>query len=134
MSDRLNRMFEPGAALEKREEQALNAFDWAPSVNISETDKGYLVKAELPEVKKEDIRVTHDNGLLTIEGERRYEKREDKEKMHRIESSYGRFFRSFRMPEDADLDRIEAVHKDGMLSVTIPKAEKAATKRQIRVS
>ena len=134
MSERLNRMFEGSSNLAKREEQTLAAFDWAPSVNISETDKSYLVKAELPGVNKDDIKVTHDNGMLTVQGERRYDKRDDNEKTHRIETAYGKFYRSFRMPDDADLERVEAVHREGMLNVTIPKGAAKPATRSIKVS
>jgi HSP20 family protein len=137
LSDRLNRLFEPRyvPAREDSREQALKVFDWAPAVNISETDKAYLVKADLPDVKKEDVKVTHDNGVLTLEGERRQEKREDNEKFHRVESSYGRFLRRFTLPEDAQAESIEASFKDGALTVVIPKAQvKAPKSREIKVS
>jgi HSP20 family protein len=137
LSDRLNRMFEPryAPASTDAREQALTVFDWAPAVNISETDKAYLVKADLPDVKKEDVKVMHDNGVLTIEGERRQEKREESEKFHRVESSFGKFLRRFTLPEDAQAESIEAAFKDGALTVTIPKtAIKAPKSREIQVS
>jgi HSP20 family protein len=132
VSDRLNRLFSSGAA---ENQQALRSFDWAPAVNISETDKAYVVKADLPEVKKEDVKITQENGVLTIEGERRQSKREENEKFHRVESSYGRFARRFTIPEDAQEDRIEATFRDGSLNVVIPKAEvKQPKARQISVT
>ncbi|HEX7480518.1 MAG TPA: Hsp20/alpha crystallin family protein [Polyangiales bacterium] len=132
MSDRFNRMFQLGT--NKEGEQSLMAFDWAPAVNISETEKAFVVKADLPEVKKEDVKITHENGVLTIQGERRQEKRDDGEKFHRVESSYGRFMRRFTIPEGVAEDRIEAVFKDGSLSVTIPKTEpKQLKSREIQV-
>lgn len=137
LSDRLNRMFEPrySPASTDSREQAMTVFDWAPAVNISETDKAYLVKADLPDVKKEDVKVTHDNGVLTIEGERRQEKREENEKFHRVESSFGKFLRRFTLPEDAQVESIEASFKDGALTVSIPKATVQRSKtRQIEVS
>jgi HSP20 family protein len=139
LSDRLNRVFS-GHPLnqqhhEVNREQALTVFDWAPSVNISETDKAYLIKADLPEVKKEEVKVTSHDGVLTIEGERRQEKREDNEKYHRVESSYGKFMRRFTLPDDAQDEAIEATFKDGTLNVTIPKAAaKRPKSREIRVS
>jgi len=133
MSERLNRYWQQNAAAEGQ--QALRGFDWAPAVNISETDTAYLVKADLPEVKKEDVKVRHENGVLTIEGERRQEKREDAEKFHRVESSYGRFMRRFTIPEDAQEERIEASFKDGTLNVVIPKTDVRQPKaREISVS
>ncbi len=135
LSDRLNRIFQPNAQNQSGEgEQAMKVFDWAPAVNISETDKAYLVKVDLPEVKKEDVKLTHEDGVLTIEGERRQEKRDDGEKYHRVESSYGRFLRRFTLPDDAQEETINATFKDGALSVTIPKAATKTPKaRQITV-
>jgi len=136
LSDRLNRLFEPNyGASEAAREQTLTVFDWAPAVNISETDKAYLVKADLPDVKKEDVKVTTDNGVLMLEGERRQEKREEGEKFHRVESSYGKFKRRFTLPEDAQSESIEANFKDGALTVQIPKAaQKTARARVVSVS
>lgn len=134
LSDRLNRVFQQSLQAGDGQ-QAMTAFDWAPAVNISETDKAYLVRADLPEVKKEDVKITHEDGVLTIEGERRQDKREENEKFHRVESSYGRFLRRFTIPDDAQEDGIQAVFKDGSLAVTIPKAPaKTPTSRQITVS
>lgn len=137
MSDRLSRIFEsdPFSAARGAEGQALARIDWAPSVNLSETDKAYMIRADLPETKKEDIKVSCDKGVLTIEGERKQEKREDSEKFHRVESSYGRFLRRFTIPDDAQEDGIEAVFKDGSLAVTIPKAAaKTPKSRQVTVT
>src|SRR5262245_50194208 len=87
ISDRLNRYFQSSVSEQNGDlaGQALRGFDWAPSVNISETDKAYVIKADLPQVKKEDVKVTSENGVLTIEGERKQEKREEHEKFHRVE-------------------------------------------------
>lgn len=137
LSDRLNRLFEPrySPANTDAREQALTVFDWAPAVNISETEKAYVVKADLPDVKKEDVKVRHDNGVLTLEGERRHEKKEEGEKFHRVESSYGKFMRRFTLPEDVQIESIEAAFKDGALTVTIPKAAPKTPKaREIQVS
>jgi HSP20 family protein len=94
---------------------------WAPAADISETDKEYLVKAELPGVKREDVKVTQDDGVLTIEGERKYEKEAKGEKSHRVERFYGTFCRSFSLPDDADAMLIRAETKDGILNVHVPK-------------
>jgi HSP20 family protein len=136
LSNRLNRIFQVNANGDQEgREQALTVFDWAPPVNISETDKAYLVKADLPEVKKEDVKVTHDNGVLTIQGERKQAKREESEKFHRVESSYGKFLRRFTLPEDSQAETIDANFKDGSLTVVIPKAAAARPKsREIQVS
>lgn len=136
MSDRMNRMFalEPWGRRAGGGDQALTGADWAPAVNISETDKAYMIRADLPDVKKEDVTVHCEQGTLTIQGERRQEKTEDNERFHRVESSYGRFLRRFALPEDADEAGIEATFKDGSLSVRVPRSEPKQLKaRQIKV-
>jgi HSP20 family protein len=105
------------------ETELLSAMEWAPLVDIVEEDKEYLVKAELPEVRKEDLNVTVEKGMLTISGERKFEKEEQKRKYHRMERSYGSFIRSFGLPEDADGSKVEAEFKEGILRVHIPKSE-----------
>lgn len=106
--------------------------EWAPVANITETDKEYLIKAELPEVKKEDVKVTLDDGVITIAGERRHEKEQKDEFEIRVESFYGTFARSFSLPENIDAKGIVAESKDGVLKVRIPKTE-AAEPRKIAV-
>lgn len=128
VSNRLNRLF--GRSLVKAEPASdiLPLNDWIPTTDISETDTAYLIKAEIPGVNKEDVKVTLQDGMLTIKGERRQEKEEKDKKFHRIERSYGSFLRSFRMPDDADESAVKAEFKDGMLNVTLAKSEKAKPK------
>jgi HSP20 family protein len=101
---------------------------WAPLVDITEDDKEYLVKAELPEVKKEEVKVTVEEGVLSIHGERKVEKEEKGRKFHRIERAYGSFERSFTLPDDADATRITSDFKDGVLKVRLPKSPTAKPK------
>lgn len=108
--------------------EAIAVADWAPPVDITEDDKEYLVKAELPEVKKEDVRVTVESGVLSIAGERQVEKEEKDKKYHRVERAYGRFERSFTLPEGADGTKITAEFKEGVLKVHLPKTENAKPK------
>jgi len=109
-------------------------YEWAPSVNISETEKEFLIRAELPAVKKEDVKVTVDQGVVTIEGERRQEKEDKTEKYHRVESFHGTFARSFSLPESASADGIRCESKDGVLTVHIPKVKVEAPRaKQIKV-
>jgi len=127
MSNRLNTFF----GLTKRGNgngESLTVAQWAPSVDVSESDKEYLIKAELPDVKKEDAKVTVENGVLTILGERKQEKEEKGKKYHRIERSYGTFLRSFTLPDDADGTKVAAEFKDGMLNIRLPKSEKPKSK------
>lgn len=97
-------------------------YQWSPMADISETDKEYLVKAELPGVKREDVKVTLEDGILCIEGERKFEKSDKSEKSHRVERFYGKFRRGFGLPEHVDANGIRAESKDGVLQVHVPKS------------
>jgi len=107
--------------------QSFTHADWVPAVDINETDDEFLITAEIPQVKKEDVKVQVQNGMLTIKGERKYEN-EDK-KAHRIERFYGSFQRSFTLPENVSEDKINADHKNGMLYLRLPKTEETAPKQ-----
>lgn len=128
VSNRLNTIFGKLPVRAESEQELFGLTDWTPSVDISETDTAYLIKGEIPGVKKEDIKVTVEDGMITMRGERRQEKEEKDEKFHRVERSYGSFMRSFRLPEDADDSAVKAEFKDGMISVTLPKSGKAKSK------
>ncbi|MBI3356389.1 MAG: Hsp20/alpha crystallin family protein [Nitrospirae bacterium] len=108
--------------------EAITVAEWSPLVDISEDDKEYLIKAEIPEMKKEDIKLNIHDDVLTITGERKYEKEEKNKKYHRVERAYGSFMRSFTLPEDADGSKVGAEYKDGVLKVHLPKSEKAKPK------
>lgn len=109
-------------------------YDWAPAADVSETDGEYLIKAELPEVRKDDLHITVQEGVLTLAGERKEEKREDNEKLHRIERFHGSFSRRFTLPDDADEQGIKAESRDGVLVIHIPKHKVAQPQpRQIQV-
>ena len=108
--------------------EALTVAQWSPVVDIMEDEKEYLIKAELPDMKKEDVRLTVENEVLAISGERTFEKEEKGKKYHRTERAYGRFVRSFSLPEDADGSRVSADYKYGMLHVHLPKSQKAKPK------
>lgn len=108
--------------------EAMTVAEWSPLVDIIEDEKEYLIKAELPDMKKEDVKLTVENDVLTISGERKYAKEEKGEKYHRIERAYGSFLRSFSLPEDADGSKVSADYKEGMLKVHLPKSEKAKPK------
>jgi HSP20 family protein len=95
--------------------------DWAPAADVSETEAEYLIKADLPEVRKEDVSITVQDGVLTLSGERRQEKRAEGEKLHRIERVYGSFARRFALPENADEQGITAECRDGVILIHIPK-------------
>ena len=103
--------------------------DWSPTVDISETAEEYLIRAELPAVKKEDVRVTFEDGMITISGERKQQEEQKDEKFHRVESFYGSFARSFGVPDNIKADAIRSEYKDGVLSVHLPKVEKEKAKQ-----
>jgi HSP20 family protein len=107
-------------------------FEWAPSADISETDQEYLIRAELPAVKKEDVKVTLDQGMITIRGERKEDKETKEERFHRVESFRGAFSRSFSVPDNIDEKAIRADSKDGVLTVHLPKT-RAATPKTVEV-
>jgi HSP20 family protein len=109
-----------------REEITLS--EWTPLADITEDEREYLIKAELPEMKKENVKVSVESGVLTITGERKFEKEEKKKKYHRVERGYGKFTRSFTLPDDADASKVKAEFKNGLLTVHLPKSEKAKPK------
>src|SRR5437016_3447372 len=107
---------------------SLTVADWSPEVDISEDDRGYLLKADLPEMKKDDVRVTVEDGILCVSGERKSVKEDQKKKFHRIERSFGTFRRSFTLPEDADSTKVTAEFHDGVLKVHLPTTTRARSK------
>ncbi|MBI2688217.1 MAG: Hsp20/alpha crystallin family protein [Acidobacteria bacterium] len=106
---------------------------WAPSVDILETENELVVKADLPEVKLEDISIHLENGILSLKGERKFEHQEDKAGYHRLERGYGSFARNFAIPDTVDAEKVAAAFKDGVLTVTLPKKE-IAKPRAIKVN
>jgi HSP20 family protein len=113
--------------------ESITVPEWAPVVDITEDEKEYLISAELPEIKKEEIKLTVENGVLILAGERKREKEEKGKKYHRVERAYGSFVRTFALPDNADADKVNAEFKDGVLKVHIGKSE-AARPKMIEVS
>jgi len=133
MQSRLTNLF--GRHSHGNGDAGLGLADWSPLVDVTEDDNEYVIKAELPEVKKEDVKVLVENGMLRISGERRFEKEEEGKKYHRIERSYGSFERSFALPETCKPEDLSAEFHDGLLAVHIPKTKEAAAKTiEIKVS
>ena len=117
------------------EDENITVPEWAPLVDIAEDDKEYLIKVELPEVQKDDVKVTVESGTLTISGERKAETETKGRKFHRVERYYGRFERSFGVPDDAEADNVKAEFRDGVLRVHLAKSEKARPKQiEVKVS
>lgn len=107
--------------------------NFVPSIDISETDDTFLISAELPGMKKEDIDISLENGRLSISGERSFEKEEKNKKFHRVETKYGSFERSFQLPDNVDENSISASYENGLLNITIEKSEQEV-KKQIEIS
>ena len=131
LQNRLNRMFD--FPLAPFAEDTLPLTKWTPACDVYETDKELVVKAELPGLKKEDVFVNIESNLLTIYGERKFADETKRENYHRVERSYGEFFRSFTLPTFIDANNIVAEFKDGLLWVFLPKREEAKPK-QIEVT
>ena len=107
---------------------SLAVADWSPEVDISQDDHEYLLKADLPEMKKDDVRITVEDGILCVSGERKIEKEDQKRKFHRIERSFGNFRRSFTLPENADSTKVTADFRDGVLKVHLPTTARPKSK------
>lgn len=128
MSDRLNRMFGRYPLARETDKNAMLAFDWSPTADISENNEEFVIKAEIPGVNKDDVKVSIEDGVVSIQGERNQEKEEKDKKFHRVERSYGSFMRAFSLPTNVDEAKVQAQFKDGVLTVRIPKAPNAKPK------
>jgi HSP20 family protein len=130
-SDRFNRLFSDGffRQLPLLAEDSTFSRSWAPVVDIYETDDGVVLKAELPGMKKEDVHLEVRDHTLTLSGERKQEEEVKGENFHRMERFYGSFHRAFSLPSTVDTGKVKANMKDGVLEVTLPKAEKAKSKK-----
>jgi HSP20 family protein len=132
MQERMNKLFEDVMKPPYRSDEGLATPNWAPAVDIYETDKEIVLKAEIPEMQEKDIQIKVEDNILSVSGERRMEKEVKEESYHRIERSYGSFSRSFTLPQTVDRDAIKAVYKEGVLKVTLPKKEEVKPK-QIKI-
>lgn len=110
-------------------DEAMSTSRWMPAVDIRETNEALVLSAELPGLTKEDVQITLENNVLTISGERKWEKDVKEESFHRIERSYGSFARSFTVPGNLRHDQVQANFENGVLSVTLPKAEEAKPRK-----
>jgi len=128
LQNRLSTFFSRAPMRRGNGKESITLPEWTPLADITEDDREYVIKAELPELRKEDVKVTVENGVLTMSGERKFEKEEKKKKYHRVERGYGSFVRTFALPEDADADKIKAEFKHGVLEIHLPKNEKAKPK------
>jgi len=128
LQDGMNRLFDDLLPANRKSEEELHNGTFSPAVDIFEEDKGITLKAELPGMKKEDVQVEINDGVITLKGERKMETDEKNNNYHRIERGYGSFHRSFTLPAMVDRSKIKAHYKEGILEVTLPKAEEATLK------
>ncbi len=124
LQDRLNRTFGASFGRPEREDE-MNLAAWAPPVDIAEEKDRILITAELPGFKEDQIEIQTENGMLTLRGERKFEKETDGRSYHRVERSYGQFVRSFSLPNNVDREKIRADFSNGLLKVELPKREDA---------
>ncbi|HLQ76085.1 MAG TPA: Hsp20/alpha crystallin family protein [Terriglobia bacterium] len=132
LQERMNRVFEDVAGRGWKTDEPSATTSWSPAVDIYETDNEITVQAELPGVDRKDIALQLENNVLTLKGERRFEKETNQENYHRIERSYGGFSRAFTIPTSVDDDKIRADYKDGILKIALPKKEQVKAK-QIKI-
>ena len=137
LQDRMNRVFGEayrGAARTADDEWALGG-SWAPAVDIFEKDGNIVLTAELPGIETKDVDIKVENNVLTLQGERKFDKELQKDSFHRVERAYGSFTRSFTLPNVVDTEKIKAEFKDGVLKLTLPKREEAKPKQiQVQVA
>ena len=132
LQDRMNRLFDDAGRPWRTDEPAATT-SWSPSVDIFETEGEIVVKAELPGIDRKDIQLNLENNVLSLRGERKFQKETKDDNYHRIERSYGVFSRAFSIPATVDEERIRADYKDGVLKIVLPKKDQAKPK-QIKIA
>ncbi|MBI2081046.1 MAG: Hsp20/alpha crystallin family protein [candidate division NC10 bacterium] len=132
IQERMNRLFDQTLARTRGEDEGIAASAWMPAVDIYETPDRVVMKAELPGLTREDVEINVRDNTLSLRGERKFEKEVKEENYLRIERAYGSFQRSFSLPATIQQEKIKAIFKDGVLEVTLPKAEEARPK-QIKI-
>ena len=131
LREKMNRLFED-AVTGQQEDRELASSTWSPAVDIYETEHDIVLTAELPGIEDKDIAVKLEDNTLTLKGERQFEKETKEENYHRIERSYGSFYRSFTIPHYVDQEKIKAEHEHGVLKITLPKKLESKS-RAVRV-
>jgi HSP20 family protein len=136
IQDEMNRAFDRFFSKDSwNDEESVNQAGWYPVVDISENNDEYLLSAELPGLRKEDIHISFTDGVLRLEGERKKEKEEKDTDYHRVERAFGKFCRTFRLPNTVKIDKISADFKDGILNIRLPKMEEVKPKEiEVKIS
>lgn len=128
-SNQFNRLFEPFFRSFALDDDASLPATWTPAVDVIEDKEKIIVRAEVPGMKRDEIGIEYSDGVLSLRGERSFEKTSEERNYHRIERSYGSFVRTFTLPRGVDQERIAAEYRDGILEITVPKREEAKAKR-----
>jgi HSP20 family protein len=128
VSDRLNRLLTGRHTQGGGQEESMALADWAPVVDVLETDTEFQIRAELPGIEKQDVKLSVEEGVLTISGRRDQDKEEKGTRYHKIERPYGSFARSFTVPDVVDEQKVSAELKNGVLTIRLPRSEKARPK------
>lgn len=129
LRDRMNKIFEDMVAISRGEEKDLMSSSWVPHVDIYETENEVVLAAEVPGVNEKEVEIKVEDDTLSIKGERKFEKETKEENYHRIERSYGSFYRSFTLPSYVDQEKIEAEYENGVLKVHMPKKPELKPKK-----
>ncbi len=124
----MNRMFDEFFRGDVLADETFFGRDWSPAVDVVENNDSYILKAELPGMNKDDVKITLENNILTIRGEKKNEMEKKEQNVHRVERSYGMFERSFTIPGSIKANEIDAQYNNGILTLTLPKAEEAKPK------
>ena len=129
MHREIDKMFDRFLGGSLAEDGSVFTSSWTPAVDITEHENEYIVKMELPGVSKDDVKITLEDNVLTVKGEKKQEKESKSSNYHRVERTYGAFQRTFTVPSDVKANGIDASYKDGILSIALPKSEDAKPKQ-----
>ncbi|MFZ3065509.1 MAG: Hsp20/alpha crystallin family protein [Nitrospirota bacterium] len=129
LQERMNKLFEESLLQTGKERQDISIAGWSPAMDVMESDEEIVLKAELPGIELKDVEVLIKDNILTLRGERKFEKEEKKENYHRIERPYGAFQRSFTLPYTVEQEKVKAKMKDGVLEVRLPKTKEEKSKK-----
>ncbi|MBI3355071.1 MAG: Hsp20/alpha crystallin family protein [Nitrospirae bacterium] len=129
LQERMNKLFEESLSRSGKDQEDLTVGRWSPAIDVMENEQEIVIKGELPGIELKDVEVLIKDNLLTLRGERKFEKEEEKENYHRIERAYGAFQRVFTLPASVEQDKVKAKMKDGILEIRLPKAKKELPKK-----
>ncbi|MEK6681339.1 MAG: Hsp20/alpha crystallin family protein [Nitrospirota bacterium] len=129
LQERMNKLFEESLFRSGKDQEDLTVGRWSPAIDVMENEQEIVIKGELPGIELKNVEVLIKDNLLTLRGERKFEKEEEKENYHRIERAYGAFQRVFTLPASVEQDKVKAKMRDGILEIRLPKAKKELPKK-----